>query len=654
VYGLVRINLTVDIDGDGVVDGGDVLPLPAVVGTISVFRFKKNGATVSLDTLGNGTGSILHSSLDVGLYEVEEVSFTPGWVRTKGGSFSHNITTSGVSDTVKYMDFKMLTVTGQKFNDLDGDGIKDGGEPGLLGWTVSVSGLALGNTSTTTDSSGNYSLDSVTTGAHVISETPQVGWTSTTPSGGAYPSFNAISGNLPNPVSARDFGNFENVCISGTKYRDKNGDGDQDGDDDGLSGWTIEINPGAITTTTDANGDYSFCDLGPGPWTLTEQLQAGWLQTAPVGGSYVVSPTSGTDVTGQDFGNFKATDSTYFRTFTAAQLGADTEKKPAKRPKVGKIPLGPPNTANLVEDLLKLQGGVIKVGLTGQLNAGGKEKAYLNPAKQGDVFKTLNVKSVQHSGPARGWDMDVKGKLLLKKYKSLPPTKKNSTLVANMVALHVNLIASGLKTPAGLGGLVYNEAGHALNGMTIDQIADLADSVTTNWEGQAFTMYYMLDSVASKINAAFASGSVGDTTDTGGWFSPKLQWKAYTQVKDVPFLKAAGIPARNRHNDVPPQQIPVDFALEQNFPNPFNPTTMIRFDLPDQSLVTLKIYNMLGQEVATLLDKEELAAGEEELEFDASSLSSGVYLYRVVAETITEDGAVSQTYTQVKKMVLLK
>jgi len=102
------------------------------------------------------------------------------------------------------------------------------------------------------------------------------------------------------------------------------------------------------------------------------------------------------------------------------------------------------------------------------------------------------------------------------------------------------------------------------------------------------------------------------------------------------------------------EQIPTEFALSQNYPNPFNPTTTIQFDLPEQSMVTLKIYNMLGQEVATLLNREEIAAGTEELEFDASSLSSGVYLYRVVAESVNDDGAVSQTYTQVKKMVLMK
>lgn len=653
IYGRIRINLTVDINGDGIVGGGDVLPLPAIVGTFSTFEFKKNSVTVSVDTLGVGVASILHSGLDVGTYDVVENTFTPGWIRTKTGTFTKVISAGSQSDTARYMDFKMLTITGRKYNDLNGNGADDS-EPGLSGWTMNVSGSVLGAASAVTDGSGNYSIDSVGIGLHNITETAQIGWTQTAP---ASPySFTAVSGNLTNPVAARDFGNFQNYSISGTKYRDRNSDGDKDGEDDGLSGWTINLNPGAISTTTDANGDYSFTNVGPGAKVVSETAQLGWIQTAPVGGTHNITGASGTNVSGRDFGNFQATDSTAYRTFTLAQLQADNQKKIIKY-KAGKPILSGPNTANMLLQLFA-QGGVVKVGLSGQLNAGGKEKAYIQPAKYGDVWKSLNAKSVYHTGVARGLDLDVKGKLLLKRYKALNPLKKNDSLIGNLLALQVNLAASGLKTPAGLGALLYNDAGHDLDGFSIDQIADYADTVMTNWEGQPYGVYIMLDSVVAKINQAFAPAGVvlplDDTTATGGWTGAKLQWKAYTTVIDVPFLKASGNPAKNRFATPTTSELPDEFALAQNFPNPFNPTTTIQFDLAEQSLVTLKIYNMLGQEVATLLDREELVAGTEELEFDASSLSSGVYLYRVVAESVNDDGAVSQTYTQVKKMVLLK
>jgi hypothetical protein len=101
--------------------------------------------------------------------------------------------------------------------------------------------------------------------------------------------------------------------------------------------------------------------------------------------------------------------------------------------------------------------------------------------------------------------------------------------------------------------------------------------------------------------------------------------------------------------------IPEAYALNQNYPNPFNPTTVLSIDLPDNSIVTLKVYNMLGQEVATLYDNVEVESGVEEVEFDASTLESGVYFYRVTAQAIDADGMVTgNTFTQTKKMMLVK
>ncbi len=76
--------------------------------------------------------------------------------------------------------------------------------------------------------------------------------------------------------------------------------------------------------------------------------------------------------------------------------------------------------------------------------------------------------------------------------------------------------------------------------------------------------------------------------------------------------------------------VPAAFGLQQNYPNPFNPSTTIRFTLPVREYVTLRVYNLLGQEVATLVN-ETLEAGESMVRFDGSRLSSGVYLYRLQA-----------------------
>jgi hypothetical protein len=93
-----------------------------------------------------------------------------------------------------------------------------------------------------------------------------------------------------------------------------------------------------------------------------------------------------------------------------------------------------------------------------------------------------------------------------------------------------------------------------------------------------------------------------------------------------------------------PGAAPAAFRLEQNYPNPFNPSTAIRFSLSTATHVTLKVYNLLGQEVATLVN-ESRAAGSYQTTFDARSLASGVYFYRLALGT----GQITS-----KKMLLLK
>jgi hypothetical protein len=88
---------------------------------------------------------------------------------------------------------------------------------------------------------------------------------------------------------------------------------------------------------------------------------------------------------------------------------------------------------------------------------------------------------------------------------------------------------------------------------------------------------------------------------------------------------------------------PSEFALLQNYPNPFNPTTTIRYTLPVRSQVTLRIYNALGQEIATLVDQVQ-DAGAKAVRFDASGLASGLYLYRLQAGS----------FVQTRSMVLMR
>lgn len=91
-------------------------------------------------------------------------------------------------------------------------------------------------------------------------------------------------------------------------------------------------------------------------------------------------------------------------------------------------------------------------------------------------------------------------------------------------------------------------------------------------------------------------------------------------------------------------EVPQSFVLHQNYPNPFNPSTKIRFELPKNEVVTLKVYDVLGKEIAIIVNNEYTTAGVKEVEFNASNLASGIYYYTLKAGNQTDT----------KKMVLVK
>ena len=113
-----------------------------------------------------------------------------------------------------------------------------------------------------------------------------------------------------------------------------------------------------------------------------------------------------------------------------------------------------------------------------------------------------------------------------------------------------------------------------------------------------------------------------------------LQWVVYHRVSYT-YIPLTGITVKN--------VAPKVFVLHQNYPNPFNPSTTIRYSLASESKVIIKVYNLLGQEIKTLVNAMQIA-GNHQVTFNAGGLPSGMYLYRIQAGD----------FIQTKKMILLK
>jgi protocatechuate 3,4-dioxygenase beta subunit len=304
-----------DLNGNGVKDAGE----PGLA-SWTITLTDRNGVTTTQTT--DGPGNYNFSGLSPGTYTVGEV-LQPGWTQTApfGGTYSVSLNLAENSNGNDFGNFELGEVHGKKFEDLNGNGVKDAGEPGLANWQIVLKD-SKGNTvaTTTTDSNGNYNFTGLFIGTYTVSEVMPIGWIQTAPAisttgSATYTESINKSGTV---ITGDDFGNFQLGKVYGQKFQDLNANGIKDTDEVGLAGWAITVKgtdtiTGAVvnmTTTTDANGNYNFTGLTAGTYTISETLRNGWVQTTPVNGTYTVNIISGSNFTGQDFGNFHKGDIT--------------------------------------------------------------------------------------------------------------------------------------------------------------------------------------------------------------------------------------------------------------------------------------------------------------------------------------------------------
>jgi type IX secretion system substrate protein len=277
-------------------------------------------------------------------------------------------------------------------------------------------------------------------------------------------------------------------------------------------------------------------------------------------------------------------------------------------------------------------------------------------------YMKADRKYFPHVGNPRCFDLIVNGnggtKPFVKQLKNPHVKKHDNELLGELHALKLACVAndSGFTEPLDTNAalfcsLVYNDTvnpGDPCNGKSIEELIYLADSALTYCGYTGSPNYADLDSCIKRINRAFDGPYVAVS------FSPLIIAGTHT-LAEVYFLHApppGNTPIiRPRLSAGASDLTPGRYELLQNYPNPFNPTTIIEFNLPEAARVTLNVYNLIGQQVASVLDNREFDDGEQSVEFDASSLPSGIYFYRISAVR-TEDGR--PVYNAMKKMILIK
>ncbi|HLF15648.1 MAG TPA: T9SS type A sorting domain-containing protein, partial [Bacteroidota bacterium] len=324
-----------------------------------------------------------------------------------------------------------------------------------------------------------------------------------------------------------------------------------------------------------------------------------------------------------------------------------------------------PNVNNLGEELY-LAATMLPVGINAQVDTTARLKPIFryisHPKKWKDVTKSL-LKKVSgiyqlQDGPANCLDT-IKSKEVYKAYKYLDPkgairhkttAEYGNELIGQLIALKFNIAisAKGHTPSMGFGDLIYTGDGHPFDGKTVSQIEAVGDSalacVGTMPGGYSYAQFAdFLDTLNREFSGPFDTVVFATKTIVTG-IKPVVESNIFVgsgatfePVVPTDFASLYDVPER--------------YDLAQNYPNPFNPTTTIEFQLAADALVTIRVYNMLGQLVATLVENEDFSSGENWVEFDASRLSSGVYLYHMVAKDL-ERGSVE--LNKVKKMVLLK
>jgi hypothetical protein len=624
----------------------------------------KLGGTKSRLRVTDDSGYYSFVGLPAGPYKIEEFG-QDGWWRSlpapPDSAYYPFLSGGTYIDSVDFGNYQIVTssISGTKWNDLNGDGVRDVGEPGIANWKINLSGKS--TATTYTDVNGDFTFAGLWPGDYIVSESWRAGWRQTFPAGFAT---HEVWLGPEQAMTGIDFGNVTDSLFS-ISFRTFSPESLALGKD--LKNKTKPVRP--LPTKVEFTGQFvnaesvavsalhvrfniairdSLTFDRPGILLLGAKNKLAEITLAAP-----LAP--GETLTVSGFGNKPILQSVRKWWWTRSDLTVTAPSFTSTfTQNVLRLPM--PNTINLVEAV----GAGLRVGMGGA-------HSVVHPNYKAVIKSLVETGNRMHLGVPRCIDRFEGTSLrpIVRQQKYLQPKRHNNMLFAEAVALRTNIRGSdNANTPPGFGDLVYDEGtGPAmpLNDLSVREIAGHLDKYMSSFPDTAVSpTCVMIPEFAGidadtlydrirRINRAF-EGPL-DTVS----FATGLMFTGVVPIDSVPFLRydtsTAMRPYAGRGEAL--EYVPDEFELSQNYPNPFNPTTTIEYYLPEDSRVTIVVYNTLGQVMDRLVDGEAQEAGYLEVAFDASKYSSGVYFYRLTATT-DEEGVASRSFSSVKKMVLMR
>jgi photosystem II stability/assembly factor-like uncharacterized protein len=264
---------------------------------------------------------------------------------------------------------------------------------------------------------------------------------------------------------------------------------------------------------------------------------------------------------------------------------------------------------------------------------------------------TKNLHGVTFADSHSGWVVGDKGTIINTTNGGSSWLSQSSGVTADLNSTSFANLTSGWASGAA-GTIIHTSNGGGAS-LPVELVSFTAsangNNVTLNWKtateinNKGFEVQKTVD--GNWINLGFVNGNGTTTNEEDYSFLDNSAGSGDVtyRIEQIDFDGSSKF-----SNEVSVAIAPTSFELLQNYPNPFNPSTIITYQLPSDSKVILKVYNILGEEVATLVNEGQ-KAGEYKINFNANNLASGIYLYQLRVASST-----SENFVETKKMTILR